>query len=75
MALLTFQAFDQRRFFTTNIGTSAPMEIQVEVISGAAGILADQSSVIGFRDGRIDDFRFVVEFAADVAAVGVAEAG
>ena len=56
LALLAFQAFDQRGFFTTNIGASAPMQIQVEVISGAAGILADQSSVIGFRDGRIDDF-------------------
>jgi hypothetical protein len=38
----------------------------VEVVAGAAGVLAEEAGFVGFLDGALEDGGFVVEFAADV---------
>ena len=42
------------------------MEVDVEVVAGAAGVGAEEAGLVGFLDGAGEDGRFVVEFAADV---------
>ena len=42
------------------------MEVDVEVVAGAAGVGAEEAGLVGFLDCAGEDSRFVVEFTADV---------
>ena len=53
LALLAFQAFQQRGLFAADIGAGAAMEINVVVVARAAGIVADQPGLIGLVDGDL----------------------
>ncbi len=59
LAHLAFQAFEHRRFFAADIGARAAVDEQVEVVAGAAGILAEQAGLIGLGD------RFPQRFGLD----------
>src|SRR5262249_4759953 len=49
LPLLAFQAFQQRRFLSANVGTGAVMNVEIEVPAMNI-ILADQLGFIGFVD-------------------------
>ena len=53
LALLAFQAFQQRGFFAADIGAGAAVDVNVEIIARAAGVLADQPGFIGLVDRRL----------------------
>jgi hypothetical protein len=42
------------------------VQVDVEVVAGAAGVGAEEASLVGFLDGSGEDGGFVVEFASDV---------
>ena len=42
------------------------MEVDVEVVAAAAGVVADEAFLVGFLDGALEHGGFVVEFASDV---------
>ena len=42
------------------------MQVDVEVVAGAAGVGAEEAGLVGFLDGSGEDSSFVVEFAPDV---------
>lgn len=66
-----FEGFDERGFFAADIGARARVEDDVKVVSGAAGVFADETVLVGFVDGLLEVGGFVVEFTADVDVGGV----
>src|SRR6476661_2698820 len=66
LALLALQAFEHRRLFAADVGARATVHEQVEVIARAAGVLADQTSLISLGNGALQDTGFLDEFAADI---------
>ena len=66
LAFLALKAFDHRGLFTANVCASAPVHEHVKVIARAAGILANQTRIIGFVDGRLKRFRLANILAANV---------
>ena len=69
-ALLAFEAFEERRFLAANVGAGAAVQINLDVIAGAAGILTNEAGGIGLLDRRLQPLRLGVEFAADVDVGG-----
>jgi len=73
LAGLALERLDQRGLLTADIRAHSTVDVDVEVVAGAAGVLADQTGLVGLVDRALDDGRFVVELAAnvDVGGVGV----
>lgn len=63
---LALEGLDQRGFFAADVGAHAAVQVDIEVVAGAAGVFADEAGFVGFLDGALQDGGFVVEFAADV---------
>ena len=70
-ALLALEALEQRSFLAANVGAGAAMDVEVEVPSRAAGVLAEQARVIGLLDRLDQVLRLVIKFAAHVDVAGV----
>src|SRR5690606_19829328 len=65
LALLAFQALQQRRFLTADIGTGAMMNMNIE-IPAALVVLAQQSGIVAFVDRSLQRLALADEFAANV---------
>src|SRR5436190_21198 len=48
LALLAFEAFEQRRFLAADVGARAAVQVHVDVVAGAAGVLAHKPGLVGF---------------------------
>ena len=70
MALLAFEAFEQRRFFAADIGAGAVMDVDVE-IPAVDIVLADELGLIGLIDRRLQPLALADEFAADIDVAGM----
>src|SRR5665213_3535783 len=70
LALFAFQRFQQRGLFTTDIGTGAVMDIEIE-IPAIDVVLADQLLGIGFVDRALQGFALADEFAPYINVTGV----
>src|SRR5229473_1385717 len=66
LALLALEALEQRRLLAADIGAGAAMEIELEIVARATGVLADETGGIGLVDRRPEGLRLVVELAADI---------
>ena len=67
LALLAFERFEQRGFFTADVGTRAHGAVDVDIDAGALDVLAQQPGGVGFFQRRLEArHRFAQEFAADV---------
>src|SRR6185437_15681928 len=76
LALPAFEGFEQRHFLAADISARATMEIKLEIVARAAGILADEAGGVGFLDRLLQDERFGMKLAADIdVARGRAHAG
>jgi hypothetical protein len=42
------------------------VEVDVEVVAGAAGVLTDKTSLVSFLNGALKDSSLVVELTTDV---------
>ncbi len=74
LALLAFQAFQQRGFLAADIGAGAVVDVEIEV-PAVDIVLADQLGVVGLVDRRLQAFTLADEFAADVDVAGVCTHG
>ena len=50
LALLALEAFEQPGFLAADIGAGAAVQVHVDVVARAAGVLADQPGVVGLVD-------------------------
>ena len=70
LALLAFQAFEQRGFLAADIGAGAVMDDEVE-IPAVDVVLADQLRLIGLIDRRLQVLALADEFAAHIDVAGM----
>lgn len=70
LAGLALDRLDERGLLTTDIGTHSAVDVNIEVVACAAGVLTDETSLVGFVDGPLEDGCFVVEFTTDVDVGG-----
>ena len=70
LALLAFEAFEQRRLLAADVGAGAVMDVALE-IPAVDVVLADQLGGIGFVDRGLEALAFADEFAAHVDVAGV----
>ena len=66
LALAPFEAFEEPGLLAADIGAGAAMQVEVDVVARAAGVLAEEPGVVGFLDRGLEVLRLVVELAADV---------
>lgn len=71
LAGLAFDRLDERCLLTTDIGTHPAVDVNIEVVARTAGVLANETSLVGLVDSPLEDGCFVVEFATDVDVGGV----
>ena len=69
--LFALKAFEQRGFFTANIGARAMGEVDVEIKAAAAGVLADQPIFIRLVDGLLQRLFLAHVLAAYVDIAGM----
>ena len=74
LALLAFQAFQQRRLLAADIGAGAVVDVEVEV-PAVDVVLADQLGLIGLVDRRLQALALADEFAAHVDVAGMGAHG
>lgn len=55
LALLALDGLDERSFLPADVSPSPSHHEHVKVIAGAAGILANQTSLVGLSDGHLWD--------------------
>jgi hypothetical protein len=66
LSRLSFQRFDEGSLLTANVGSHSSVDINIEIIAGAASVLADEPSLVCLLDGALEDGSFVIEFSANV---------
>ncbi len=71
LALLAFEALDQRTFLAADVRAHAAMDEHVHRPARAAGVRPEEPGRIGLVDGILEDHRFVVVLAAHVDVGGV----
>ena len=70
LALLAFEAFEQRGFFAADIGAGAVRHVEVER-PAVDVVLADQFGLIGLIDRGLQMLAFADELAADIDVAGM----
>jgi hypothetical protein len=73
LSLLALQTLNESSLLSANVGSGSTVDIDVEIVSGTASVLADETSSVGFVDSLLDVGRLLVEFTTDVdvGCVGV----
>ena len=66
LPLLPLEGLDERRLLTTDVRAGSTMEIDIEVVTGSARVLADQPGFIGLLYRLFDVRCLLVKFAADI---------
>jgi hypothetical protein len=72
---LTLERLDKCRLFSANIGAGSTMDIDVEVIATSAGVLAEESSLVGFIDCLLQLKSLVPELTSNVDVSGLGTHG
>src|SRR5438874_645046 len=70
LTLFALEAFQQAGFFAANVSAGTAVQIDLVIIAGAAGILADQAGVIRLLNRGLEVLRLVIEFTADIDVAG-----
>jgi hypothetical protein len=66
LALFPLDRLDQSRLLSTNVRSGTPVQVDVEIVPGTTGVLADQARLVGLVDGLLNVGGFLVEFSSDV---------
>lgn len=66
LSLFALDGLDQSRLLSTDVSTSASVEVDIERVSGSAGVLADKAGLVRLIDGLLDVRAFLVELSSDV---------
>lgn len=64
--LFTLDGFDQSGFFSANVCSGTPMQVDVERVSCPTRVFSDESSFVSLVDGLLDVRCFLVELSSDV---------
>jgi hypothetical protein len=67
---LTLERFDKRSLLTTDIGAHASVDVDIEIVAGTAGVLANETSLVCLLDGALENCSLVVELSTDVDVSG-----
>jgi hypothetical protein len=70
LALFALDTLDQRRLLSTDIRSGAPVEVHIELVPGATGVLADVPGLVGFVDGLLHVRSLLKELATNVDVGG-----
>lgn len=70
LAGLSLEGLDEGGLLTADVGTGTTVDEDVEVVSGVAGVLANQSILVCLVDGVLENGSLVNELAADVDVGG-----
>jgi len=68
--LLAFQTFDERGLFSTDVRASPAMDVDIEGITRATGILSDKTSLVCLCDGLLKMRSLLEKLATDVNVRG-----
>ena len=71
MALLAFQALEQRGFLTADVSAGAVVDVNIEVVAGAARILANQTRRVSLVDRGLQMLALADELAAHIDVSGL----
>lgn len=66
LALFPLDRLDQGRLLSTDVRSGTPVQVNVEIVPGPTGVLADQARLVGLVDGLLDVGGFLVEFSSNV---------
>ena len=66
LALLALEGLDERGLLAANVRTSTAVEVNIERVASAAGILAEEAGLVCLIDGLLDMGGLLVELATDV---------
>ena len=72
---LALERLDEGGLFTTDVSTHTTVDVDVEVVAGATGVLSDETSLVGLLDSTLKNSGLVVELATDVNVGGSAVHG
>ena len=64
--LLALEGLDERSLFTTDVRSRSTVEVDIEGVARAAGVLAKIAGFVRLIDRLLDVRRFLVELATDV---------
>lgn len=66
LAWLTLKRLDEGGLLTTDVGTHTTVNVDVKVVSRSAGVLSDQTVLVGLLNGALKDGSLVVELTTNV---------
>jgi hypothetical protein len=66
LAGLAFERLDERSLLTANVCTHTTVNVDIKVVAGATGVLANETSLVSFLNGTLKDSGLVVELTTDV---------
>ena len=64
--LLSFDRFDESSLFSANVSSSSSVEVDIEIVAGSTGVLAEVSSFVGFVDRLLNVVGLHEEFSSNV---------
>ena len=65
-SLFALEGLDQGGFFAAYIGASTTMDVNVEIVSGTAGVFTDETGLVCLIDRLLQMSGFLEEFTTDV---------
>lgn len=63
---LTLDRLDQSSLFTANVGPSTTVNVHIKIVSGTAGVLSDQTSLVSLINSDLEVGGLVVELSTDI---------
>jgi hypothetical protein len=66
LALLALDRLDERRLLSADVSTGSTVKVDVEVVAGTAGVLADETGLVRLLDRLLDVVRLLEELSTDV---------
>ena len=75
LALLALERLDHGSLLTADVRTGTAADVDVEVVAGARGVLADEALGVGLLDGAVEAVGLVPELTTDVDVRGLSAHG
>lgn len=66
LARLSLNGLNQRSLLAAHVGTGTSVDVNIEIVTGSAGVLANQAIGVGFVDGVLEDIGLQDEFTTDI---------
>jgi hypothetical protein len=67
---LAFERLDERCLLTTDVGAHASVDVDIKVVAGTAGVLADEAGLVCLLDSALEHCSLVVELSSNIDVGG-----